>query len=413
MENHTATSKFSTLLNSRLVETTVNGSVEERTYRRFGLTFRVRRKLAKPESEQSRFDALEQVDSGVVPGKDNSTISRSVSSPSDVSTFVRTAITIQETSGIQEESDNESHASHVVQLNGDTKPGADEFLPMLSARMDEATQPTPHADPPRQPSPKLYPILSGKTVGVIGFPAEEAALFGQALAAQYCSFQLLTHADAEFRKGAVNGCDLLSVLVPAEWTETGSLHPASLLKTKKPLLLFGDREVLTKLASRSQGGPRELVPDPWGIEDAIWRSATLLDRVQEPRKRNGRKSQTARIVIGDESAARTLVHTVLTQEGMECFVAGNGVDVLATVRAKQADAVIVDVDLPGLDGFQVLAELRRDPALKDTVVILLTARQAEADVLRGFGLGAHDYVTKPFSPMELAARVKRFLVRKP
>jgi DNA-binding response OmpR family regulator len=50
--------------------------------------------------------------------------------------------------------------------------------------------------------------------------------------------------------------------------------------------------------------------------------------------------------------------------------------------------------------------------LKDTVVILLTARQAEADVLRGFGLGAHDYVTKPFSPMELSARVKRFLVKK-
>jgi DNA-binding response OmpR family regulator len=87
------------------------------------------------------------------------------------------------------------------------------------------------------------------------------------------------------------------------------------------------------------------------------------------------------------------------------------VDTVALARAKQADAVIVDVSLPGLDGFQALAEIRRDRTLKNIAVILLTARQSEADVLRGFGLGADDYVTKPFSPMELAARLKRLLLK--
>jgi CheY-like chemotaxis protein len=270
------------------------------------------------------------------------------------------------------------------------------------------------ADPITQaPDYQQHPILSGKTLGVVGFSQQDAAAIGQALAAQFCSFAFLSHADAEFRKGSTNGCDLLIVSPPAEWSTAGSLAPASLLKTKKPLLMVGDREVLSALAMRSQGGLRELVPAPWNVSDMIWRAATLLGRVQEPRGRTGKKNQRKRIIIGDESAARALVHAVLSQEGMECHVADNGVDAVALAKSKQADAVIVDVSLPGLDGFQVLADIRRDPLLKDTAVILLTARQSEADVLRGFGLGADDYVTKPFSPMELAARLKRLLLKKP
>src|SRR4029077_462831 len=117
---------------------------------------------------------------------------------------------------------------------------------------------------------------------------------------------------------------------------------------------------------------RELVPEPWNVSDMIWRAATLLGRVQEPRARNGKKNQRKRIIIGDESAARALLHAVLAQEGMDCTVTDNGVDTVALARSKQADAVIVDVSLPGLDGFQALAEIRRDPALKNIAVILLT-----------------------------------------
>jgi CheY-like chemotaxis protein len=247
---------------------------------------------------------------------------------------------------------------------------------------------------------------------VVGFSPQDSAVIGQALAAQYCSFAFLTHADAEFRKGSTNGCDLLILSAPHEWSVAGSLNPASLLKTKKPLLMIGNREDLSTLAMRSTGGLRELVPAPWDVSDMIWRAATLLGRVLEPRGRTGKKSSRKRVIIGDESPARALVHAVLAQEGMECHVADNGVDTVALARSKQADAVIIDVSLPGLDGFQVLAEIRRDPLLKDASVILLTARQSEADVLRGFGLGADDYVTKPFSPMELAARLKRLLLKK-
>jgi CheY-like chemotaxis protein len=179
-------------------------------------------------------------------------------------------------------------------------------------------------------------------------------------------------------------------------------------------LIVGDRAALNAVALWTHGGAREFIPTPWKADDTIWRAAMLLVRLEANKARRGKKTGRKLVVIGDaDTASSTLLHAVLAQEGISCHAAENGVDALALAKSKQADAVIVDVSLPGLDGFQVLAELKRDPAMKQTVTILLTARQAEADVLRGFGLGADDYITKPFSPMEVTARLKRFLLRKP
>src|SRR5271165_1736743 len=265
-----------------------------------------------------------------------------------------------------------------------------------------------------RPANERHPVLAGKTVAVIGFSGDAAALLGSALAAQYCSFLILGHEEAEFKKGSTSGCDLLMMQARPEWGEPGVLYPGSALKTKRPALIMGGRDALSAVALWTHGGPREFIPAPWAVEDAIWRAATLLVRIEASRTRRGKKAGRKLVIIGDaDTAASTLLHAVLAQEGIDCHVAENGVNTLALAKAKQADAVMVDVSLPGLDGFQVLAELKRDPAMSNTVTILLTARQAEADVLRGFGLGADDYITKPFSPMEVVARLKRFLLRKP
>ena len=391
MQNTSNRSTFAELLSPRLAEAKVNGTVEERTYRGFGLTLRFRRKLANPGSaEVANYSPGESQTAS--PAAEQATQEATVAAN-------HAAIAVQEESGL----------GSTTRQDDAPDLGADHVLGLLAASTAQAGAEVPAiADLAPVPPSGQYAILSGKTAAVIGFPVEDAAQLGQALAGQFCSFLFLSQADAEFRRGATNGCDILILHAPNEWAAPGTLHPASLLKTKKPIVMLGEREVLAALAPRSQGGLRELVPAPWRVDDTIWRAAALLGRVQEPRARNGRKNQRKRVIIGDESAARALVHAVLAQEGMDCFVAANGVDTLAMARSKCADVVIVDVSLPGLDGFQVLAEIRRDPALQGTIVILLTARQAEADVLRGFGLGANDYVTKPFSPMELAARVKRF-----
>jgi DNA-binding response OmpR family regulator len=77
------------------------------------------------------------------------------------------------------------------------------------------------------------------------------------------------------------------------------------------------------------------------------------------------------------------------------------------LREDQLHAVVLDVNMPGLDGFEVLAAVRREAI--PVRVILLTARQTESDIIRGFSLGADDYIIKPFNPMELVARLKRLL----
>jgi len=89
----------------------------------------------------------------------------------------------------------------------------------------------------------------------------------------------------------------------------------------------------------------------------------------------------------------------------------NGGDVIKAVAGSRPDLVVLDVNMPQLDGFEVLSALKNDQKTKSIPVVLLTARQQETDILRGFSLGAEDYVIKPFSPMELVARIKRSLGR--
>src|SRR5579872_894504 len=323
-------------------EVSTNGQFEERKYKKFGLTIRRRRllpDLPPPIPEDGSEPPM-------------------LPQEPQASALNNLALSIEAEHSIESE-----HTAPAPAVAFDVRPAqvsAEEGLAALSASLEPCFS-EPAGDPPANTASQQYPILSGKTLGVVGFSPQDAAAIGQALAAQYCSFSFLTHADAEFRKGATNGCDLLILSTPHEWSVPGSLNPATLLKTKKPLLMVGTREDLSSLAMRSQGGGlRELVPAPWHVSDMIWRAATLLGRIQEPRGRNGKKSLRKRIIIGDESPARALVHAVLAQEGMECHVADNGVDTVALARAKQADAVIIDVSLPGLDGFQVLAEIRRD-----------------------------------------------------
>ena len=94
---------------------------------------------------------------------------------------------------------------------------------------------------------------------------------------------------------------------------------------------------------------------------------------------------------------------------MECSVASEGDTALALMRASPPDAAILDIIMPNMDGLEVLAAISNDPKLKHTRVLLLSALQQESDIVRALGLGADDYVTKPFSPVEVVARLKRLI----
>ena len=114
------------------------------------------------------------------------------------------------------------------------------------------------------------------------------------------------------------------------------------------------------------------------------------------------------LVVDDELSILNLVTSYLKADGYEVFTASDGPAALNAARAYKPDLVVLDIMLPGLDGLEVLSRLRRE---SDVYVILLTARTEEMDRVVGLSVGADDYVTKPFSPRELSARVKAALRR--
>jgi two-component system alkaline phosphatase synthesis response regulator PhoP len=114
------------------------------------------------------------------------------------------------------------------------------------------------------------------------------------------------------------------------------------------------------------------------------------------------------LVIDDEPSITNLVSAYLKPEGYEVFTAGDGPAGLKAARAFKPDIIVLDVMLPGMDGIELLSRLRRE---SQVYVILLTARTEETDKIVGLSVGADDYVTKPFSPRELVARIKSALRR--
>lgn len=114
------------------------------------------------------------------------------------------------------------------------------------------------------------------------------------------------------------------------------------------------------------------------------------------------------LVVDDEPKIRDVLRRYLMADGFEVSEAATGEEGLERLRAFHPDVVVLDVRLPGMDGFEVLAELRKTST---AYVLMLTARAEEVDKLLGLTLGADDYVSKPFSPREVSARVKALLRR--
>jgi len=115
------------------------------------------------------------------------------------------------------------------------------------------------------------------------------------------------------------------------------------------------------------------------------------------------------LIVDDEASIVSLARMYLEREGYQVSAVGNGLDALQVVRASHPDLMILDIMLPGLDGFEVCRQIRaQDHTLP---ILMLTARDEDIDKIIGLEMGADDYLTKPFNPRELVARVKAILRR--
>ena len=119
-------------------------------------------------------------------------------------------------------------------------------------------------------------------------------------------------------------------------------------------------------------------------------------------------SQRSVLIIDDDAKLVELLQLYFEKDGFVVFTANDGLTALITAREKEPDILVLDLMLPGMDGWDICRALRRD---SEVPILMLTARAEESDRLVGLEIGADDYVTKPFSPKEVVARVKAILRR--
>lgn len=270
--------------------------------------------------------------------------------------------------------------------------------------------------------------LSGKRVALIGFAELEAERICTALERVGAKPRLFEASDLPDYP-PIRECNLAMVHVRPETLSSLWLASEFLAPPLLPLILIGARQLLLSLDPTVQARAREFLIDDWQPEEALMRLSFALSRtttsipvlpaIAASSKAWGPSDAVAQpdeltvaartdvVIADDDVTVRTLVRSALENEGMQCQLASNGPDALQLVRNLRPHAAVLDINMPGLDGFEVLAAVRAEAL--PVRVILLTARQHQNDIVRGFALGANDYVIKPFKPMELVARLKRLL----
>jgi CheY-like chemotaxis protein len=245
--------------------------------------------------------------------------------------------------------------------------------------------------------------LNGKRIGLAGFSTEAAAAltdeFDKAMA--FC--RVLTARAASPGSEVLENFDLLV----ASWASAQPWFKVRGRDSDVPLLVVGTAdEIAAELKAFHLPG-RDFLLENHRAEELHLRAAMLVDA------RAGRESGPRRaplvVAADDEMSITALVKALLSSDGITCETADNGGDALELARKLKPDVLVLDVNMPHLGGFEVLSAVKLDPATAGTRVILLTGAEQESDIMRGFSLGAADYVVKPFNPMELLVRIRRFI----
>src|SRR4030095_14573690 len=178
-------------------------------------------------------------------------------------------------------------------------------------------------------------------------------------------------------------------------------------------------------ATGDRPGPADQPPDrrtfrrtPLAAFHTGPRRVFRLRTTVEPRRgarfdRAGSNPMSRKILIADDEPNILIsLEYLMKREGYAVIVARDGAEALATVRRERPVLVLLDVMMPGKTGCEVCQELRADEELKDTLVLMLTAKGRDTDVAKGLALGANDYITKPFSTKELVQKVRELLATK-
>jgi CheY-like chemotaxis protein len=250
--------------------------------------------------------------------------------------------------------------------------------------------------------------LAGKRIAVVGFSPDEASPFQKLLDGANAFCRVLSQQDAS--AAGLRPFDLS--LIRLDDKEISPLLSEKDPSQRIPFLLVGSpAAVLRNVAAGQDKTTDFLVKGVWSADELLLRVLKLLMTNQAKRATSQSSVKKTAVIADDDSSITTLLSMTLKKAGFETHVASDGGQAVEVAKKVRPDLMIVDVNMPHRDGFEVLSMLRQSPETSATKVLMLTACEQEVDVLRGFGLGADDYVIKPFNPMEISARVKSLLAR--
>jgi DNA-binding response OmpR family regulator len=215
---------------------------------------------------------------------------------------------------------------------------------------------------------------------------------------------------------AISYCAAVVVSVCPETLASPWLGPDSTGMPRQPRVHVGGRNELLALGPEAQARAVEFLMDGWQKEEFVMRLSMAISRAQAAAAELSQASsgppcaEISRpevMVADDDPNVAAVVTRALECSDVEVRTVSNGADALRLIREHPPHVAVLDVNMPGINGFELLAAIRQDKL--PVRIVMLTARQQEKDIVRGFELGADDYVVKPFNPLELVARVKRLL----
>ena len=258
--------------------------------------------------------------------------------------------------------------------------------------------------------------LSGKQVALVGFAPVETDRLCEVLAAAG-AFGRLFNLEETLASEAVQRCPLILLYIRPDSGVTRWLENP--ICPWERLVLVGRVDQLLALDPAVQDAAPEFLVDGCRPEEILLRLERMLARSSRPIEiqsapapvkvsQNGKRIRTNEIlVVDDDPNVRDLVRAVFEKQGIKCRVARNAIEGIQLAKEHTPAAALLDVNMPGMNGFEALPKILAESP--DTKVVMLTAREQEADILEGFALGSDDYVVKPFIPQELVARIKRLL----
>jgi len=250
--------------------------------------------------------------------------------------------------------------------------------------------------------------LSGKRFAAIGFSDAEANHLRETLEHAHAILRIV-YVDSGLATKLEGDYDAILLNVTGD---PYSPAIADLVSTSSlPVIGVGSSSSVIEGTLALGNAQRDFLLRPWIPSDLILRCYTVLMRSASRQNSVTRTPRvTANVLIGDDdSTTVALLQSTLRTQNVNCHAASSSHGVMEAVRRERPDLLVLDVNVPELDGFKLLKTLKTNEETRDIPVVLLTAQQQESDILRGFSLGAQDYVAKPFSPMELAARIKKTL----